>query len=182
MPIPEKSKATILDYTGTFSFDITGHGLFGETFSGAAAWQFDDSVVTGVGIEVFDPIVLSTFSLTPSVIGATSFNLANTGAKLFYIDGTLINFGVGGLVGTVTSVDVSADDFSFIWDAAGNPVSAFLSDAAFQGLTAGAQLGGSAMSAPAPPGGGSPVPEPSAALFFTAGLTVICAALRQRRA
>lgn len=86
-----------------------------------AADVFDDSVVTGVGTELFD-VALTSLTLSPNPLGSTTFTTINTGFQVHYVDGALFALRVGGLVGGgVESLTGGNDDFMVRYMPDGGP-------------------------------------------------------------
>lgn len=101
--VPTQANATNLIFSGSFSssgipaeFDTTP-----DPFSGTWEFEFDDSQVSGGGGTQRFEVPLTQLTLTPDVIGSTTFDLSNTAATLIY------NNSFGGLLA------VEIDGFPF---------------------------------------------------------------------
>lgn len=109
----QSGTAAVLSFSGTFSAPMTGPIT---TLSGSFQFDFDDSVVTGAVSEFFDGIPLNSFSLSPSMIGSTTFDLSNSVGAVRYESGILTEFAVGGAAaGGVRGIDPNTEDFAVLW-------------------------------------------------------------------
>ena len=75
---------------------------------------FDDSVVTGAAYEEFPDLPLTSITLSPNPIGATTFDINNATMSLIYIDGMLVALAVGGT--EAFSIGSDWDDFRVVRD------------------------------------------------------------------
>lgn len=115
LSFPTQANATNLIFSGSFSssgipseFDTTP-----DPFSGTWEFEFDDSQITG-GFQFFQ-VPLTQLTLTPDVIGSTTFDLSNTIGVLLY-NGELIDLQIEGFPFGGQSGD--NDDFNVRYDPA----------------------------------------------------------------
>lgn len=167
------AQATLLNVSGSFSasnpFLAGGGSTAPTTLSGAWSFTFDDSVLSGAGVEEFDGIPLDSLTLTPNTIGSTNFSIANSVGYVGFIDGVLRNVWAGGL----SSVDISAgtDDWAAVYT---DPTSGFqivnvyAVVAANPGISTYQQFSGSIRVS-----GVSTNPEPATFALFSIGLLTL---------
>ena len=105
------ARATMLQLSATWSAILDGGDFSNQSFSGSATALFDSTLLTGSGVEVFDDKPLESLSLTPNPIGATTFDLTNTKARWFFLDGEFDFINIGGEISGVSGVAGSTDDF-----------------------------------------------------------------------
>jgi len=162
--------AGLINYSGSFAATDLGSGSAVTAISGSWSFVFDDSVVGGVGLEIFTPS-LTTFTLNPNPLGATTFDTSNTGSALRLLDGVPFEIHVGfGLI----SVLAAADDFSVLHRV--GLTSVLWSIATEPDIVAGGFTGSTGSFAATPV---SEVPEPGTLTLFGAALVGI-ALLRRR--
>lgn len=123
LSFPTQAKATNLIFSGSFSssgipaqFDTTP-----DPFSGTWEFEFDDSVVTG-GFQGFS-VPLTQLTLTPDVVGSTTFDLSNTSAFLVYNASGLAFLEIEGF--PFESISGNNDDFSVAYDPATGLLNSF---------------------------------------------------------
>ena len=104
--------AAVLPFSGDFNatFDSPTQGI--ANFSGSWSFDFDDSVVTGTGFEFF-VVNLTSLTLSPNPIGATTFNTSNASAEVDYEDGTMLSVFIAENTAGLSSV---VDDFQVDYD------------------------------------------------------------------
>ena len=149
--------AAALSIAGTFSGSTTNVG----TISGTFTLDFDEGVVTGVGLEQFSDEPLTSLSLSPNPIGGTTFDLANSFADIWYDSGALDKVLVGRT--PVTSVAAASPDFRAIYDGAGNLLELLVSDGTTLEFATGIS------------GSFSTIPEPSTVPTLSAPMTTALA-------
>ncbi len=94
IPVQAPVASASLIIEGDFSIQFAP----GPLFSGAFSALFDDSVVTGVGIENFNDLaILTTLSLDTNPINGVAFDTLNTGLDLRFTAGALTGLVIGGL-------------------------------------------------------------------------------------
>lgn len=108
--VPAAARATMFDVTGSWSTTLDGEGYTAEPFTGTASFSYSDDTITGSGLEHVEG-ALTAFSLSPDPLGATTFDLSNTGFYVVYADGSLYQIIVGATPNTVISVAQNSDDF-----------------------------------------------------------------------
>lgn len=107
------AQATTYNVTGSWSTTLNGEGYIDEIFAGTAEFTYSDDTVTGTGLENVQGS-LSAFTLSPNPLGATTFDLTNTGYYVVYNNGSLYQVIVGATVNTVTSTAQNTDDFAVV--------------------------------------------------------------------
>ena len=80
------AQASLISMSGDFSA-TTAASTGVTSISGTWAGQFDDSVVTGIGVEGFS-VAPAAISLSPNPIGATLFNASNVELEYFLVQET----------------------------------------------------------------------------------------------
>ena len=162
--------ASALTISGTMSGTPTGNGYADVgTISGSFSLFFDTSVVTGAAYETFRSLPLTSFSMSPNPMGATTFDLTNSAGFLVFENGELTIVAIGGTTSGAEAIS-SGTDFQFVYY--GSPVGSGLSLSARKATDSG--IG----SAPAPTGSLTVVPEPTTALLLATGLTALAARRR----
>lgn len=104
------AQATLI-IEGNFSGDTFPTGSPISSLSGSFEAMFDDSVLTGIGFEFLeDLLILTSLSLSPNPIGATTFDTSNTGMDLGFTDGVLTDVLIGGMP-NASALSAGTDDF-----------------------------------------------------------------------
>lgn len=112
MCLANPSQAKLATYSGWFEASGFPGGAVPDPFNGSFSFEFDDSVLSGVGYEFFLPLPLITLNLSPDVVGSTQFTTANTGVKIDFQDGQLDTLVLGGSPSGVSSISQHTDDFN----------------------------------------------------------------------
>ena len=160
------ANAGLIDFSGTFSRTFVGLGV---SISGTFGFQFNDSGVT-TGFQTFSNLPLSSLTLNPNPIGGTTFTTSNTGAEVTYINGTLFQIAVGGLISGIASMNIGTEDFRAIFSIS----SPTTPDVGFaQGIPVGGNGTGSLTI--------TSVPEPGAFWLLGASLIALGLARRHRK-
>ena len=107
------AQATLI-IEGDFSGSDFATGSAISSLTGSFEAIFDDSVVTGAAYEEFPDLPLTSISLSPNPIGATTFDINNATMSLIYIDGMLVALAVGGT--EAFSIGSDWDDFRVVRD------------------------------------------------------------------
>ena len=110
--------AEVKTFIGTFNatFNNPTEGI--PNITGSWSFDFDTESIPGTG---FGTIVVNLKSLTlsPSLVGATSFNISNASGWLQYHDGILIRVGIGGDISGPANMSSDTDDFGASYDETG---------------------------------------------------------------
>jgi len=109
------ARATLVQFTGSWSTTLASQGFGGAPFTGTASFTFDTAPVSpGAGVQVFDGLPLSVLALSPNPFGATPMTTGNVFARLQYDSGVLSQLSIG--VGeSVVGVSGTTDDFSVLF-------------------------------------------------------------------
>lgn len=154
------SQAALIEYSGTFDVNFTDSAV--SKISGAWATSFDDSGVLGIGTEFFN-VSPTTFTMSPSPLGTTTFDTTNVGISLYFIDGVPSNIVmVGGLINAIPAVSAAADDFSLSYNSSGALFSGLYSISTESGVAQSATAVGTVSIAS--------IPIPAAVWLFSSGL------------
>jgi hypothetical protein len=175
-------------YEGTFNvtFPSTPSGYFVDqgipSFSGAWSAELDDSLVNSALAEQKLDVSLLSFYSDPSVIGSTTLANGELGARFTYEYGVLASISVGmkaegAQYDSFENVQIYFDDFLLGYDAEGNLISAFISDADYAMINRAGTDSGDTLSGGVAIDG---VPEPSSALLALTGVAAL-AGVRRRR-
>lgn len=87
-----------------------------SNINGSFVAEFDDSVLTGIGVESFQDLsILTAFTINPSAIGVTTYDISNTGVDIGFINGIFSYIALGGIQydADVSAVNSANDDFFF---------------------------------------------------------------------
>lgn len=133
---------TLLLAASAHALTITTSGTFAglpdsnlPSLSGSFSITFD---ITGVGDESFFNLPLDSLSLTPTVIGTTTFDTSNSVATFFFLDGApSSSFVIGGVLNGAGSMTGATDDWAVSWDPfvdLGAPFLMFVSVATLSGI------------------------------------------------
>ena len=167
------SQATLIHYSGDFSGTFpTGSAV--PTISGSWSVLFNDSGLSGSGSERPSVTPIS-FSLTPNLLGVTSFDSSNVGVELFFFNGSLLQIAVGGLIQGVTGASGNIDDFIATYSSSGRLVNLRYSVATEPTLPRATTLSGGFATTTAS------VPEPSTLALMAIGLGAVGFARYRKR-
>ncbi len=117
MVAPSSANAVLMDAEVSFTASgfISGPDVVtppSDPVSGSFSFQFDDSSLTGSGLEEITNIPLSTISLS---FGGVNFPLNDAAAKVNYFNGTAFSFVIHGLLDESSLSSLSSrPDFLFI--------------------------------------------------------------------
>lgn len=132
-----RADAGLMTYTGTFNVTYDAPGLPSNVV-GTFTFDFDEDLATGPGAQGFGPTLTS---LTPIQIGATAFDITNTGLALNYDDGVFRNAILGGLDnkpgGGISVIYGDVDDFYFVFDGSSQLDGATLGDSPAYAVASG---------------------------------------------
>jgi hypothetical protein len=169
------ASAAVLTFVGDFdaTFDNGTQGI--PNLTGNWSFDFDTDRITNIGFEKLT-VDLTSLTLSPSLIGTTTFDISNTSGWLSYESGILTRLVIGGDIGgSGGSSDI--DDFSVLYDGAGNTIDAVISVASINSIDiAPGPLGGSLS------GGFSVVPIPPAVWLFSSGILGLIAMAKRSKA
>jgi hypothetical protein len=170
------ASAAVLTFIGDFdaTFNNPTEGIPNITGN----WSFDFDTNSVQGLDGLFTVNLTSLTLSPNLIGTTTFNISNTSGWLQYLNGTLSDLGIGGDISEPFGVSSDTDDFAASYDAAGNASGAVISVASSP-LTSDSAPGlqGGSVS-----GGFSIVPIPPAVWLFSSGILGLIAMAKRRKA
>ena len=93
------------------------------TLNGSFTAEFDNSVMTGVGLEMFEEMsILTSFNFSNNPLGSTTFDTSNVAISLYFVDGVFDALIIGGTESTANAVGAGTDDFSVIYTVLGAPI------------------------------------------------------------
>ena len=107
--LASSANATVI-YSGNFSGSNTTSSSAVQSLSGSWSFEFDENLVMPSASFQILYGAMTSLSLTPDPLGATSFNTSNTSALLLFVSGVLNNINIYGQVGG-NSLELTADDF-----------------------------------------------------------------------
>lgn len=147
------AQATLI-IEGDFDADF-GASSGVSNISGSFEAAFDDSLLVTGDEDFEDLAILTSFSLSPTPLGVTTFDTSNVGVDLYFTGGSLQDLVLGGLP-DASAITANTDDFAVVYSGGTATLAAYTVATGDSGFTDSVV--------------GSYIPEPSILALLATGL------------